>query len=138
MANLTVIEEENVLLVYPESWQQQQQKEHKAQQKKQELQLPLKQRTLVLHYANATDIHRSLQSERDSLMTSRGSVTVDSRTNTLLLRDTEAALKETEQWLRALDIPLEQVELAAHIVTISEEHLQELGVNWGCIQARAL
>jgi len=131
MARLTLIEEENVLLVYPESWQQQQQKEEKAQQEEKQHQLPLKQRRVVLHYANASDVHRSLQGERQSLMTPRGSATVDSRTNTLLLRDTEAALKETERWLQALDVPLEQVELAAHIVTISEEHLHELGVNWG-------
>ena len=131
MARLTLIEEENVLLVYPESWQQQQQKEEKAQQEEKQHQLPLKQRRVVLHYANASDVHRSLQGERQSLMTLRGSATVDSRTNTLLLRDTEAALKETERWLQALDVPLEQVELAAHIVTISEEHLHELGVNWG-------
>lgn len=131
MARLTLIEEENVLLVYPESWQQQQQKEEKAQQEEKQHQLPLKQRRVVLHYANADDVHRSLQGERQSLMTPRGSATVDSRTNMLLLRDTEAALKETERWLQALDVPLEQVELAAHIVTISEEHLHELGVNWG-------
>jgi len=131
MARLTLIEEENVLLVYPESWQQQQQKEEKAQQEEKQHQLPLKQRRVVLHYANASDVHRSLQGERQSLMTLRGSATVDSRTNTLLLRDTETALKETERWLQALDVPLEQVELAAHIVTISEEHLHELGVNWG-------
>lgn len=131
MARLTLIEEENVLLVYPESWQQQQQKEEKAQQEEKQHQLPLKQRRVVLHYANASDVHRSLQGERQSLMTPRGSATVDSRTNMLLLRDTEAALKETERWLQALDVPLEQVELAAHIVTISEEHLHELGVNWG-------
>lgn len=131
MARLTLIEEENVLLVYPESWQQQQQKEEKAQQEEKQHQLPLKQRRVVLHYANANDVHRSLQGERQSLMTPRGSATVDSRTNMLLLRDTEAALKETERWLQALDVPLEQVELAAHIVTISEEHLHELGVNWG-------
>lgn len=130
MARLTVVEEDNVLLVYSESWQQQQQQTEKMQQEQQLQQMPLQQRSVVLHYANASDVHRSLQGERQSLMTSRGSATVDSRTNTLLLRDTSSALQQTEHWLRALDVPLEQVELAAHIVTISEEHLHELGVNW--------
>ncbi len=55
---------------------------------------------------------------------------MDTRTNSLLLRDTEPALQDTERWIQALDVPLEQVELAAHIVTISEENLHELGVNW--------
>ncbi|PWW12065.1 MULTISPECIES: DNA uptake porin HofQ [Pantoea] len=130
MARLTLLEEENVLLVYPESWQQQRHEAEKAQQAEALQQQPLQQRRISLHYASASDVHRSLQSERPSLMTARGSATVDSRTNSLLLRDSPLALEETARWIRALDVPLEQVELAAHIVTISEEHLHELGVNW--------
>lgn len=130
MARLTVVTEENVLLVYPESWQQLQQQKRAQQQAEQQQQQPLKQRTLVLHYADVSEVHHSLQAERLNLMTSRGSATVDTRTNALLLRDTEAALNETERWVQALDVPLEQVELSAHIVTISEDHLRELGVSW--------
>ncbi|RAP72735.1 bacterial type II/III secretion system short domain protein [Candidatus Erwinia dacicola] len=39
-------------------------------------------------------------------MTARGSITLDSRTNSLLLRDTDRALKEVERWVRQLDVPL--------------------------------
>jgi protein transport protein HofQ len=130
LAKLTVVQEEGVLLVYPESWQQQQAQQEKVEREEEKQQTPLEQQTVTLHYASASDIYRSLQAER-SLMTPRGSVTVDSRTNSLLLRDTAEALRDTERWLKALDLPLEQVELAAHIVTINEEHLRELGVNWG-------
>ncbi|MEB5974062.1 DNA uptake porin HofQ [Pantoea dispersa] len=129
LAKLTVIQEEGVLLVYPESWQQLQVQQAQAEREAQQQQTPLEQRTVTLHYASASDVYRSLQTER-SLMTSRGSVTVDSRTNSLLLRDSAQALRDTERWLQALDLPLEQVELAAHIVTINEEHLRELGVSW--------
>lgn len=131
MAKLTLIEQDNVLLVYPESWQQAQQQARAAEQQAQLQQVPLQQRAVTLRYASASEVHASLLNERQSLMTARGSVTVDKRTNALLLRDTAAALKETERWIRALDLPLEQIELSAHIVTISEEHLQELGVKWG-------
>ena len=131
MAKLTLIEQDNVLLVYPESWQQAQQQAREAEQQEKLQQTPLQQRAVILRYASASEVHASLLTERQSLMTSRGSVTVDKRTNALLLRDTAAALKETERWIRALDLPLEQIELSAHIVTISEEHLQELGVKWG-------
>ncbi len=130
MAHLTVVTEENILLVYPESWQQLQQQKALQQKEERLQQQPLRQRTVALQYADADEVHRSLQAERLSLMTPRGSATVDKRTNALLLRDTEEALEETERWLRALDVPLEQIELAAHIVTISEERLRELGVNW--------
>ena len=131
MAKLTLIEQDNVLLVYPESWQQAQQQARQAEQQEQLQQIPLQQRAVILRYASASEVHASLLTDRQTLMTERGSVTVDKRTNALLLRDTAAALKETERWIRALDLPLEQIELSAHIVTISEEHLQELGVKWG-------
>lgn len=137
LAKLTVVQEEGVLLVYPESWQQQQAQQEKVEREEEKQQTPLEQQTLTLHYASASDIYRSLQAER-SLMTPRGSVTVDSRTNSLLLRDTAEALRDTERWLKALDLPLEQVELAAHIVTINEEHLRELGVNWGTSPAEVV
>lgn len=129
LAKLTVVQEEGVLLVYPESWQQMQTQQAKTEHEERQQQLPLEQQSVTLHYANASDVYRSLQAER-SLLTSRGSVTVDSRTNSLLLRDTAAALRDASRWLRALDMPLEQVELSAHIITINEEHLRELGVNW--------
>ncbi|MEN4643495.1 DNA uptake porin HofQ [Pantoea agglomerans] len=131
MAKLTLVEQDNVLLVYPESWQQAQQQAREAEQQSQLQQIPLQQRAVILRYASASEVYASLLSERQSLMTPRGSVTVDKRTNALLLRDSAAALKETERWIRALDLPLEQIELSAHIITISEEHLQELGVKWG-------
>ncbi|NWA62788.1 DNA uptake porin HofQ [Pantoea sp. B9002] len=137
LAKLTVVQEEGVLLVYPESWQQLQAQQEKVEREEEKQQTPLEQQTVTLHYASASDIYRSLQAER-SLMTPRGSVTVDSRTNSLLLRDTAEALRDTERWVKALDLPLEQVELAAHIVTINEEHLRELGVNWGTSPAEVV
>ena len=127
LAELTVVEEESVLLVYPDSWRQLKEQRAQAVNAQQE---PLALRAVTLRYASAADVYRSFQGERQSLMTPRGSVTLDARANALLLRDTPAALRDAERWLQALDVPLEQVELAAHIVTISEERLRELGVNW--------
>lgn len=131
MAKLTLIEQDNVLMVYPAGWQQAQQQAREAEQQAALQQRPLQQRSVMLRYASASEVHASLLNERQTLMTPRGSATIDKRTNALLLRDTAAALNETERWIRALDRPLEQIELSAHIVTISEEHLQELGVKWG-------
>lgn len=130
LAALTVVEEDNVLLVYPDSWRQHRRQEEQAEQAASVERQPLALRTVTLRYASAAEVYRSLQGERQTLMSPRGSVTLDARANALLLRDTASALQETERWLRALDVPLEQVELAAHIVTISEETLRELGVSW--------
>ena len=137
LAKLSIVQEDGVLLVYPESWQQLQAQRAEAEREEKQQQIPLEQQTVALHYASASDVYRSLQAER-SLMSPCGSVTVDSRTNSLLLRDSKEALRQTERWLRALDVPLEQVELSAHIVTINEEQLRELGVSWSSSPADAV
>lgn len=131
MGRLTMEQQGNVLLVYPESWQQDEQRKAEARREAQEKRLPLHNLTLTLQHADAAAVNVSLQNERARLLTPRGSITLDSRTNSLLLRDTDGALAEAERWIRQLDVPLEQIELAAQIVTISEENLRELGVNWG-------
>lgn len=92
--------------------------------------------SVTLQYAEAADVVTSLQSQRGTLLTERGSVTVDKRTNTLLVRDVAAALEQIRPWVGELDKPLAQVQLAAHIVTISSEHLKALGVNWGWAMPR--
>jgi protein transport protein HofQ len=122
MARLTITQEDSVLLVFPQGWQQETEQE--------DVQQPLADLALPLRYADAATVSASLQAERAKLMTPRGSITVDTRANRLLLRDTPAALRSAAAWIRALDVALEQVELTAHIVSISEEHLHELGVSW--------
>ncbi|MFS2221828.1 DNA uptake porin HofQ [Pantoea sp. B65] len=131
MTGLTIETEGNVMLVWPESWQQERQQREAVLSEQRQQQLSLETRTLTLLHADATIVHQNLLAQQAKLMTPRGSVAVDTRTNALLLRDIPAALQQTEQWLRALDVPLDQIELAAHIVTISEENLRELGVSWG-------
>jgi len=120
-----------VLLVFPLSWQAEKQRQQALEREEAEKTLPLKTLALTLRYAEAEKVNASLQASRARLMTSRGSVTVDTRTNSLVLYDTQAALDNVQRWVATLDTPLEQVELAAHIVTISKESLRELGVRWG-------
>lgn len=130
MGKLSIEQQDNILLAWPQSWQQEKDHQEALRQQKEENAQPLHTRVLTLHYADAATVNNSLVAERSTLMTPRGSVTVDSRTNSLLLRDTPAALEETRRWVTAFDRPLEQIELSAHIVTISEDSLRELGVSW--------
>ncbi|MBV4368333.1 DNA uptake porin HofQ [Erwinia sp. BNK-24-b] len=131
LAQLHISTEDNVLLVFPLSWQAEKQRQQALEREEAEKTLPLKTLALTLRYAEAEKVNASLQASRARLMTSRGSVTVDTRTNSLVLYDTQAALDNVQRWVATLDTPLEQVELAAHIVTISKESLRELGVRWG-------
>ncbi|MEE3644207.1 DNA uptake porin HofQ [Brenneria sp. HEZEL_4_2_4] len=131
MGQLTMERDGNVLLIYPAGRLdelQRQKEEHLARQAQKQ---PLHNLSVTLRHADVAEVAASVQAQRGALLTDRGSVTVDKRTNTLLIRDTQEALAQLEPWVSELDLPLSQVRLAAHIVTISSEHLQALGVDWG-------
>ncbi|EOS95493.1 porin [Erwinia tracheiphila] len=130
MGKLSIERQDNIMLVRPESWQQEKVHQETLRQKREEDSQPLHTLMLTLHYADVENVNASLKAEREKLMTPRGSITVDSRTNSLLLRDTAVALEETRRWVTALDQPLQQIELTSHIVTVTEDSLRELGVNW--------
>ncbi|WP_224652232.1 DNA uptake porin HofQ [Pectobacterium versatile] len=131
MGKLSVERNGNVLMVFPAEHLESLQKERDDRLAEQAQKLPLHNLSVALQYADATGVAASVLAQRGTLLSTRGSVTVDKRTNTLLIRDTEEALAQLEPWVKELDLPLAQVQLAAHIVTISSEHLQALGVNWG-------
>lgn len=127
MGKLTMTLEGNVMMVLPLPDEQELLRRQRALAQQE----PLHNLTITLQNAEASEIAQSLESQRGKLLTERGSVVVDKRTNALLLRDTAQALAQLKTWVAEMDTPLEQVQLAAHIVTISSENLRELGVRWG-------
>jgi type IV pilus assembly protein PilQ len=66
-----------------------------------------------------------------SLLSSRGSVSIDSRTNTLLIQDTADSIANVRQLVATLDIPVRQVRIEARIVVVSEDFSRDLGVRLG-------
>ncbi len=125
MGHLKVEREGAVMMVFTE-----QDIEERQQRTKQKTEPDsLSNLTLALQHADAEQVADSL--DESELLSPLGSVMVDKRTNTLLIRDTPASLAVLKGWLAEMDLPLQQVQLAAHIVTMSRENLQELGVRWG-------
>ncbi|AHF75487.1 Putative outer membrane porin [Sodalis praecaptivus] len=118
------------LVVSQQEAQDEQQQEKAASTASREEGAPLINRLVTLQYADASEVVRSIDAQRTSLLSSRGSVRLDKRTNSLVLRDTAAALAAVSDWIAVWDVPLEQVLITAHIVTISRENLREVGVNW--------
>ena len=131
MNRLTSQLQGNVLLVSPEVDPQAVQKQIKEAAEQQALQRPVVSLTVPLHYADAKETALSLNAQKGSLLSAKGIATADVRTNTLLLRDTQEALDIVAPWIKEMDLPLQQVQLAAHIVTMNSESLRELGVRWG-------
>ncbi|MGM3173374.1 DNA uptake porin HofQ [Dickeya lacustris] len=135
MGQLSLEQHGTVMMVYPDSHIKVRQQQQEEYAEKQRQQLPLQNRAFALQYAEASEVLSNLQSQKGTLLTARGSASVDKRTNTLLVRDTGDALVQVDAWITTLDKPVAQVQLAAHIVTISSEHLNALGVNWGMSEA---
>ncbi|WP_437432848.1 DNA uptake porin HofQ [Yokenella regensburgei] len=128
---LSLREEGNILHVRSATWQQQQRDAQEVAREKQKQNQPLEERSFTLRYADADELAKA----GEKLLSPKGAITVDKRLNRLLLRDNKAALNALEKWVAQMDLPVEQVELAAYIVTINEKSLRELGVKWGLGEA---
>jgi len=127
MGKLMMTREGSVMLGAPEPEAQEKKQQREALAQRQ----PLHSLTLTLQNGDAAEIAESLNAQRGALLSERGSVLADKRTNTLLLRDTAPILAQLKKRVTEMDAPLAQVQLAAHIVTINSESLRELGVRWG-------
>ncbi|HXC58242.1 MAG TPA: type IV pilus secretin PilQ [Steroidobacteraceae bacterium] len=99
---------------------------------------PLRTEYLQINYAKAEDIVSLIQAQSGgganggkSLLSGRGSVTVDPRTNTLLIQDTSDSISNVRQLVSTLDIPVRQVRIEARIVVVSEDFTRDLGVRLG-------
>lgn len=71
------------------------------------------------------------------ILSSRGAVIVDERTNTLIIKDTEEVISEVRRTLLKLDIPIRQVMIASRIVIATDEFTKELGSRFGVTHAES-
>ncbi|QIM67059.1 secretin [Mannheimia granulomatis] len=88
-------------------------------------------KTIKLYYAKASEIIDSLTKGSGTFLSENGYIHFDERSNSLIIKDSEKSLRNIEKLVKKLDHPTEQIAIEARIVTISSEHLQELGVRWG-------
>ena len=86
---------------------------------------------IKVNYAKATDIADLLKLKDNAILSPRGSVSVDERTNTLLVKDTNASLSNVRQLLQELDIPVRQVLIESRVVIANDDFSKELGVRFG-------
>jgi len=129
---LDMRKKDNVILVAPQAEIAAREKaELEAQQDIQEL-APLRTEFLQVNYAKASDIANLLKAGGGgSLLSERGSVSIDERTNTLLVRDTTEQLEQIRSMVATLDIPVRQVLIESRIVIVSDDFSRELGVRAG-------
>jgi type IV pilus assembly protein PilQ len=95
---------------------------------KQEYELtPLETRLIPVSYAQADE----LQARAKDLLSPRGSIAVDERTNVLIARDIAGNLNNIEELIRSLDTQTPQVLVEARIVEATSRYIRDIGIQWG-------
>ena len=121
----------NILMVAPsDELAAREAKNLQAQQQVEEL-APLYSEYVQINYAKAAEFSELIKNEDTSILSPRGSVSVDERTNTLLIRDTAKSIEDIKRMVNILDIPIRQVIIEARMVTVKDNINEELGIRWG-------
>jgi type IV pilus assembly protein PilQ len=121
----------NVMLIAPSEEIAAREKLELESQKQIEELAPLYSDFIQINYAKAAELAELLQSEDSSLMSERGKVTTDERTNTLLIQDTAEKLEQIRRMVALLDIPVRQVLIESRIVIANNDFSRDLGVKFG-------
>ncbi len=90
--------------------------------------IPTETRLIPINYSNVEDIAKTIEA---NVMSSRGKVSFDKRTNVIIYVDVPSKLKVAQELVRSLDLPTPQVQIEARIVEAETTFLREIGVQWG-------
>src|SRR5580658_3743989 len=93
---------------------------------------------IQVNYAKVSDLAKLIKSgnAKDSMLSPRGSLSIDERTNTLLVQDTSDKLTDIRRLVQTLDVPVKQVLIEARIVIVSDTFERDLGARFGVSTAQ--
>ncbi len=121
----------NVLLIAPqEELAARERLELEAERQIEEL-APLRTEFVQINYADAPEMATLIQAEETNLLSERGTVAIDERTNTLIIQDIATSLEAIRGLVTQLDIPIKQVLIESRIVNVDEDVMKEIGVRFG-------
>ncbi len=128
---LSMRENANVILVAPtEEIAAREKLELESSKQIQEL-APLRADLIRLNFAKASDMATMLKADENKLLSERGNVTVDERTNTLLIQDTADKIEEIRDLIAKLDVATRQVLVESRVVIANNDFIRDLGIRWG-------
>ncbi len=128
-ANLQAEIEDNILFVSKSIEPEVLAQRELLEQKEQELNQPLTLLTIPIKHGDPNNLVETIQQQ--GLLSERGKAIVDKRTNSVLITDMSKQFADIKKLVKALDQPIPQVHISAHIVTMSDESMEELGIKWG-------
>ena len=129
--------QDNVIIVAPQEELAAREKADLAAKKDIQELAPLRAEYLQVNYAKAADMAALIKTQSGSLLSNRGSVAVDERTNTLLLQDTADRLSDIRRLVATLDIPVRQVLIESRIVVVNDDFERDLGARVGLTTVNA-
>ncbi len=128
---LSMRRNDNVILVAPTEEIAAREKLELESRKQIEELAPLRSELIQVNYAKAADLAALLKSKENKLLSERGNVTIDERTNSLLVQDTAAKISEIRELISNLDVPVRQVLIESRIVIANNDFAKDLGVKLG-------
>jgi len=130
--------QDNVIIIGPtEELANREKAELAARREVQELS-PVRSEFMQVNYAKVSDLAKLIKSGsgKDSMLSARGSLSIDDRTNTLLVQDTAEKLADIRRLVQALDVPVRQVLIEARIVIVNDTFERDLGARFGITTAQ--
>ena len=127
MKNLHKIEDGNIVRIVPMSYIKAKELEKIKQKERKKKLSVLKTKVLYINFAKASDIKGKIK----KLISKRGSLITDQRTNSLIVTDISENISKIEKVLKVLDKPTPQVVIEAKIVVVKNNVSDELGIQWG-------
>jgi type IV pilus assembly protein PilQ len=138
--------QDNVIIIGPtEELATREKAELAAHKEVQELS-PIRSEYMQVNYAKVSDLLKMIRPTgaaagggaggRNSLLSTRGSISIDERTNTLLVQDTAENLAEIRRLVQTLDVPVKQVLIECRIVVVSDTFERDLGAQFGVTSAQ--
>ncbi|HEY2780947.1 MAG TPA: type IV pilus secretin PilQ [Steroidobacteraceae bacterium] len=130
--------QDNVIIIGPtEELATREKAELAAHKEVQELS-PTHTEFMQVNYAKVADLAKLIKTTnaKDSMLSARGSLSIDERTNTLLVQDTSDKLADIRRLVQTLDVPVKQVLIEARIVIVSDTFERDLGARFGVSTAQ--
>ena len=125
--------QDNVIIIGPTDELASREKAELAAHKEVQELSPVHTEFLQVNYAKVADLAKLIKTAnaKDSMLSARGSLSIDERTNTLLVQDTTDKLQDIRRLVQTLDVPVKQVLIEARIVVVSDTYERDLGARLG-------
>ncbi|MGO8831081.1 MAG: type IV pilus secretin PilQ [Steroidobacteraceae bacterium] len=138
--------QDNVIIIGPTEELASREKAQLAARKEVQELSPIRSEYIQVNYAKVSDLAKMIRpvgaaagaaGGKNSLLSPRGSLSIDERTNTLLVQDTAENLSDIRRLVQTLDVPVRQVLIEARIVVVSDTFERDLGAQFGVTSAQS-